>query len=92
MNRLRDQIIDAITEEIRRIFGQRGFFGEEEEYDWLLACYSVTEDDDIRWQCILADGDNTLDLDRFLARLLAKYRSNILTYPSPVPSYDAPAA
>ncbi len=75
-----------------RIFGPRGFLGEEEEYDWLLACYSVTEDDDIRWQCILADGDNTTDLDRFLATLLAKYRSNVLTYPDPIPTYNAPAA
>lgn len=92
MDRSRDQIIDAITEEIRRIFGQKGLLGEEEEYDWLLACYSVTEEDDIRWQCVLAEEDDAADLDRFLATLLMKYRSNVLTYPGPIPTYNAPAA
>jgi hypothetical protein len=94
-----EQLIDAITEELRRIFGQRGFLGEWEEYDWLLKYYGVTEDEDICWQHILSLSSDGLEgnfkasdrinfllnersVNHFLARLLKKYKSNVLTYPS----------
>lgn len=92
MNRLRDQLIDAISAEIRRVF-PAGFLGDKDQYDWLFSCYDITEEEDIRWQCVLAEEDlNALDLDNFLFLLLTKYQSTALTYPVAVRNHEASAA
>jgi hypothetical protein len=43
----------GLIEEIERIFGEDGFNGNLEEYDWLLEHYGVTEYEDVCWQFII---------------------------------------
>lgn len=49
----RSDLIDAILEEMARIWGEDGFSGTGEGYEWLLKAYGVTEDDDVEWLGIL---------------------------------------
>ena len=49
----RSDLIDAILEEMNRVWGDDGFSGAWEEYEWLLEAYGVTEDDDVEWSGIL---------------------------------------
>jgi hypothetical protein len=42
----RDELLDAIVDEINRIWGDPGFSGTFEEYGWLLEHYGVTEKED----------------------------------------------
>jgi len=50
----RSELIDAILNEMDRVWGDEGFSGAWEEYEWLLEHYGVTEDDDVDWSGILA--------------------------------------
>ena len=57
----RDVLIEAVCNEITRIWppsqsndSGHGFEGTFEQYAWLRANYDVTEEDDNRWQDILA--------------------------------------
>ena len=48
-------LIDAVIREMQRVWGEQSFDGKQEEYDWLLANYGITEEEDVRWQLILED-------------------------------------
>ena len=49
----RTELIDAVLEEMNRVWGEDGLGGEQEEYAWLLENYNITEEDDVKWQLIL---------------------------------------
>ena len=49
----RAQLIDAVLEEMERVWGPEGFDGENAEYEWLEDHYAISEEDDVQWQLIL---------------------------------------
>ena len=54
MNELKlGSLIDAITEQIARVFPHS--FGSNESYEWLFDNFGVTADDDARWQHVIDD-------------------------------------
>jgi|ERR1043165_2923424 hypothetical protein len=95
----KDHIIDAILFEMERVWGPEGFGGEIAEYEWLLANFNITEEEDVRWQLVLQQHMDDLPeedredpeviqflqndtlVDKVLAAVLTKYRSNSATYP-----------
>jgi hypothetical protein len=46
-------LFDSIIEEMERIWGEPGFEGDDEEYEWLEANYGITEAEDVEWQFAL---------------------------------------
>lgn len=56
----RDELIDAVLERMERVWGEDGFGGEAEAYDWLQKIYGITEEDDVSWQLILQDSMDDL--------------------------------
>lgn len=46
----KNALIDAITLEMNRVWGEDGLHGETEEYRWLEEHYGITEEDDVWWQ------------------------------------------
>lgn len=61
-----DDLIEAITAEIERIWPEEeGFEGTSEQYDWLLAHYGITAEEDNRWLDILVHswGEEIEDLE-----------------------------
>lgn len=56
-------LINAIFEQMDRVWGEEGFDGEEQEYDWLLANYGITEEEDVMWMLILQHGMDDLEPD-----------------------------
>lgn len=70
----RDQMVQAIILEIKRVFGKEGFSGTWEEYDWLLQYYQITEFEDVCWQYIveedLEDESEELEEDDEILALL----------------------
>jgi hypothetical protein len=59
----RADLIDDICDEIERVFAPSGFDGEAAQYIWLEKVYSISEEDDIRWQhiCELDFDDDDAD-------------------------------
>ncbi len=51
--RKRYELLDLIVDQINRIWGDSGFSGNFEEYDWLLEHYGVTEEEDNTYLDIL---------------------------------------
>lgn len=49
----RTQLIDAIFEEMQRVWGDEDRPAEPEDYAWLEKHYGISENDDISWQLIL---------------------------------------
>ena len=49
----RDELLDALVDEIIRIWGDDGFTGDHEQYNWLLQHYGVTEEEDNTYLDIL---------------------------------------
>ncbi len=56
----RDELIDAVLEEMERVWGEDGFGGEADAYAWLLKTYGITEEEDVSWQLILQDSMDDL--------------------------------
>jgi predicted 3-demethylubiquinone-9 3-methyltransferase (glyoxalase superfamily) len=56
-----DELIEAITDEMERVWGETGFDGTESQYAWLLERYGITEGEDARWIVILRNEDDELD-------------------------------
>lgn len=49
----RSQLITAIITEMDRIWGEDGFDGDSDDYQWLQENYGISEEDDVYWQLIL---------------------------------------
>jgi len=47
------QLIQAVLQEMERVWGPEGFGGESEEYAWLQSRYGISEEEDVQWQLIL---------------------------------------
>jgi hypothetical protein len=57
--------MQTIVAELTRVWPGDCFEGTDDQYAWLYAHYGITEDDDVKWQCALADWmDEDPDLDR----------------------------
>lgn len=56
----RAELINAVLEEMDRVWGEDGLGGEPDEYAWLLKNYNITEEDDVQWQLILQYSMNDL--------------------------------
>ncbi|MEK4031513.1 hypothetical protein WOA01_00125 [Methylocystis sp. IM2] len=54
------QLIDEIMKEMDRVWGEEGFEGTFEEYEWLLKNYGISEDEDVEWQMILQESVDDL--------------------------------
>lgn len=55
-----NQLIEAIDVEHGRIWGDDGFNGSSEEYEWLQCNYGIKEEDDVLWQLIIEYDANIL--------------------------------
>jgi hypothetical protein len=49
----RNKLIDKIKLEMDRVWGDEGFDGNIEEYEWLQHHYGISEDEDVQWLNIL---------------------------------------
>jgi hypothetical protein len=50
------QLMEAILEQIARVWGDDdGLEGEPAEYEWLMAHYGISQDEDIKWHLLLQD-------------------------------------
>lgn len=94
-------LIEAVTEQMERVWGPEGLGGDSGEYQWLQAACGITEEEDVRWQDIIEhnEGDALCDLDeddkkfldddkaviQFLEDLLQKYKNSPSAYPRPYP-------
>lgn len=54
-------LINALFERMDWVWGEEGFDGEAHEYDWLLANYGITEEEDVMWMLILQHGMDDLE-------------------------------
>lgn len=79
---VRDSLMQSIVAELTRIWPGDCFEGTDDQYTWLYEHYGITEEDDEKWQCALADWmdeDPDLDLtdpaDRELMAFLADERA-----------------
>lgn len=60
-----DNLMQTIVAELTRIWPGDSFEGTDDQYAWLYEQYGITEQDDVKWQCALAewmDEDSDLDL------------------------------
>jgi hypothetical protein len=57
----RAQLIDAIFQEMQRVWGEEGPRGEPEESAWLEKHYGISEEQDIQWELILAYEADEMD-------------------------------
>lgn len=55
------ELINAIFERMDVVWGEEGFDGEAQEYDWLLANYGITDEEDVMWMLILQHGMDDLE-------------------------------
>lgn len=46
-------MVYLVINEMNHIWGEEGFGGDAEEYNWLLNNYAITEEDDVKWVDIL---------------------------------------
>ena len=51
----KSELVDRVLDEMDRVWGDEGLGGDPEEYDWLLANYKITEEEDVQWQLTLQD-------------------------------------
>ncbi|MXS77402.1 DUF1917 domain-containing protein [Nitrosomonas sp. JL21] len=56
----RNQLITAIIAEMDRIWGEDGFDGTHDDYQWLQQNYGISEENDVLWQLILEYDANEL--------------------------------
>ena len=55
------ELINAIFERMDAVWGEDGFDGEPQEYDWLLASYGISDEEDVMWMLILQHGMDDLE-------------------------------
>ena len=61
MRMTKSRIIKEVLKQMTRVWGAgEGLGGTEEEYEWLLANYGISEEEDVRWQLILQDSMDDL--------------------------------
>lgn len=49
----KSEMIDAVIQEMDRVWVNNGFDGSPEQYEWLLKNYNISEEDDVKWQLIM---------------------------------------
>ncbi len=54
-------LINAIFERMDVVWGEAGFDGESQEYDWLLENYGISDEEDVMWMLILQHGMDDLE-------------------------------
>lgn len=60
----KNQLIAAIIAEMDRVWGEDGFDGTSDDYQWLQKNYGISEEDDVLWQLILEyDADELSEED-----------------------------
>ncbi|ODJ93162.1 hypothetical protein BB779_01200 [Pseudomonas viridiflava] len=72
---IKDELFAGVLVEIERVWGEPGFGGDFEAYDWLLENYGITEEDDNRWMDICAQDRG--ELEHALADLTKDQRAEI---------------
>jgi len=64
MSMNRAQLIDAVLDEMERVWGDEGLGGSDREYRWLASEYGITEEEDVQWQLVFQyDIDDMLEED-----------------------------
>jgi hypothetical protein len=56
----RTTLIEAVLVEMDRVWGPEGFGGSFADYDWLLAHYGISEEEDVNWQFVLQHATDDL--------------------------------
>lgn len=95
-------LIDAVAEQMERVWGPEGQGCESGEYQWLEVACGITEQEDVRWQDIIEheDGNGLGDLEeddqkfldddkaviQFLEDLLQRYKSAPTAFPRKYPA------
>ena len=74
------QLIRAVSLRISEIYGESGFDGSFEEYDWLLENYGVTEQEDNSWLDILYQHQGVLEESGTLDDLDEPYRQQQIEF------------
>lgn len=59
----RSELLNQVVSEIERIWGEDGFSGSFEEYEWLLENYGITEEEDNKYIDILEYDSNEFEDD-----------------------------
>jgi hypothetical protein len=59
----RSELIDAVLDEMERVWGEGGFSGTWEQYEWLLEHYGITDDEDVEWMGVLNYEHGIVDED-----------------------------
>jgi hypothetical protein len=59
----REDLIKAVSQEMDRVWGEEGFGGSDQEYEWLLEHYDIAEEEDLVWLEVLQDFRGDLNLD-----------------------------
>ncbi|MDD1020144.1 hypothetical protein M5G24_14115 [Pseudomonas sp. TNT2022 ID1048] len=71
----KDELFDGVLAEMERVWGELGFGGEFEAYDWLLTHYGITQEDDNTWMDICAQDRG--ELQDALADLAEDQRAEV---------------
>lgn len=52
----KSRLIKEVLKQMARVWGEdEGLGGTDEEYEWLLANYGISEEEDVKWQLVLQD-------------------------------------
>jgi hypothetical protein len=57
------ELINSVLHEMSRVWGEKGLGGSNEEYEWLLNTYNVSEEEDVQWQLIIQHDMNDLPIE-----------------------------
>jgi hypothetical protein len=74
----KDKLFDGVLVEMERVWGEPGFGGEPEAYDWLLEHYGITQEEDNTWMDICAQ--NRGELEDALADLTEQERAEAVAF------------
>ena len=74
----KDELFDGVLAEMERVWGEPGFGGEPEAYEWLLEHYGITQEEDNTWMDICAH--NRGELEDALADLTEQERSEAVAF------------
>lgn len=74
----KDELFDSVLTEMERVWGEPGFGGEYEAYDWLMEHYGITEEEDNTWMDICAQYRG--ELPDALSDLTEQERAEVLGF------------
>ncbi len=77
---IRAELLNQVASEIERIWGEDGFSGSKEEYEWLLENYGITEEEDNKYIDILEYDSNKFEEDPSIDDLNEEERMQVINF------------